>query len=107
VEALNPKVTGTWKLHNALIQLNVELDFFVMFGSISGTFGIAHQANYAAGNTFQDAFVQYRQSLGLPASVLNIGAMAGVGYVSENKSVEEYFRSAGMPFQTEEELFEA
>ena len=107
VKALNPKVAGTWNLHNAMIQEKIDLDFFVMFGSISGTFGIAHQANYAAGNTFQDAFVQYRQSLGLPASVLNIGAMAGVGYVSENKSVEEYFRSAGMPFQTEEELFEA
>lgn len=103
--ALNPKVAGTWNLHNATIQQDIKLDFFVMFGSISGTFGIAHQANYAAGNTFQDAFVQYRQSLGLPASVLNIGAMSGVGYVSENKSVEDYFRSAGMPFQTEEELF--
>ncbi|KAK5055906.1 hypothetical protein LTR84_012456 [Exophiala bonariae] len=105
--ALNPKVAGTWNLHNAMIQQNVTLDFFVMFGSISGTFGIAHQANYAAGNTFQDGFVQYRQSLGLPASVLNIGAMSGVGYVSENKSVEDYFRTAGMPFQSEEELFEA
>jgi short-subunit dehydrogenase/acyl carrier protein len=103
--SIKPKVDGTWNLHQALKDR--QLDFFVIFGSISGTFGIAHQANYAASNTFQDAFVQYRHSLGLPASVLNIGAMADIGYVSQNQSVQEYFRSAGMPFMSETELLEA
>jgi NAD(P)-dependent dehydrogenase (short-subunit alcohol dehydrogenase family)/acyl carrier protein len=107
VAAINPKVNGTMNLHNALIDASIDLDFFVMFGSISGSFGIAHQANYAAGNTFQDAFVQYRHSLSLPASVLNIGAVAGVGFVSQNKGVQEYFRQAGMPFLSEEQLFES
>jgi NADP-dependent 3-hydroxy acid dehydrogenase YdfG len=104
---LGPKVEGTWNLHKALSETNTPLDFFVIFGSVSGSFGIAHQANYAAANTFQDSFVSYRHSQGLPASVLNIGAMAGVGYVSENKGVEEYFRSAGMPFLSEGDFFEA
>ncbi|KAK2761767.1 putative secondary metabolism biosynthetic enzyme [Arachnomyces sp. PD_36] len=103
--AIRPKVDGTWNLHNALLHQN--LDFFVIFGSISGSFGIAHQANYAAANTFQDSFVQYRHSNGLPASVLNIGAMADVGYVSQNQSVQDYFRAAGMPFLSEGDLFEA
>lgn len=103
--ATRPKVDGTWNLHKALLQQN--LDFFVIFGSISGSFGIAHQANYAAANTFQDAFVQYRHAQGLPASVLNIGAMADVGYVSQNQSVQDYFRAAGMPFLSEGDLFEA
>ncbi|KAL2816619.1 hypothetical protein BDW59DRAFT_166264 [Aspergillus cavernicola] len=103
--ATKPKVDGTWNLHEAL--LNTTLDFFVIFGSISGSFGIAHQANYAAANTFQDSFVQYRHSRGLPASVLNIGAMANVGYVSQNKGVEEYFRAAGMPFLDESDFFES
>ncbi|KIA75610.1 polyketide synthase [Aspergillus ustus] len=102
---LQPKVQGTWNLHNSLSETNTTLDFFVMFGSVSGSFGIAHQANYGAANTFQDSFVQYRHSLGLPASVLNIGAMAGVGYVSENRGVEEYFRAAGMPFLSEGDFF--
>ncbi|KAL2441685.1 Highly reducing polyketide synthase gloL [Exophiala dermatitidis] len=105
--AIKPKVDGTWNLHSALVETAAPLDFFVMLGSISGTFGIPGQANYAAGNTFQDAFVQYRQSLGLPASVLNIGAMADVGYVSENRDVQEYFQAAGMPFMTEKQLFDA
>ncbi|KAL3465723.1 hypothetical protein BJX64DRAFT_285326 [Aspergillus heterothallicus] len=105
--ALKPKVDGSWNLHNAVSETTSALDFFVMFGSVSGSFGIAHQANYGAGNTFQDSFVQYRHSQGLPASVLNIGAMAGVGYVSENRGVEEYFRSAGMPFLSEADFFAA
>ncbi|KAL4937763.1 hypothetical protein BDV06DRAFT_226665 [Aspergillus oleicola] len=35
-----------------------------------------------------------------------MGAMASVGYVSENKGVEEYFRGAGMPFLDEGDFFE-
>lgn len=102
--AITPKVNGTWNLHEAL--QHTKLDFFVILGSVSGTFGLAHQANYSAGNTFQDAFVQYRHAQGLPASVLNIGAMADVGYVSENRGVEDYLRGAGMPFMSEAEFFE-
>ncbi|KAL4968148.1 type I polyketide synthase [Aspergillus stella-maris] len=103
--ALKPRVSGTWNIHEALLAASANLDFFVIFGSVSGSFGIAHQANYGAANTFQDAFVRYRHSLGLPASILNIGAMASVGYVSENKGVEEYFRGAGMPFLDEGDFF--
>ncbi|KAL5043621.1 hypothetical protein BDW71DRAFT_216220 [Aspergillus fruticulosus] len=105
--AIRPKVDGTYNLHEALLKANATLDFFVIFGSVSGSFGIAHQANYAAANTFQDSFVQYRHALGLPASILNIGAMANVGYVSENKVVEEFFRAAGMPSLSEGDFFEA
>ncbi|KAL4863050.1 hypothetical protein BDV12DRAFT_189962 [Aspergillus spectabilis] len=103
--ALKPKVNGTWNLHEA--TQDTKLEFFVIFGSVSGSFGLAHQANYSAGNTFQDSFVQYRHSCGLPASVLNIGAMADVGYVSQNPGVEEYLRGAGMPFMSEAEFFES
>lgn len=102
--AIKPKVNGTWNLHEAL--QHTKLDFFVILGSVSGTFGLAHQANYSAGNTFQDSFVQYRHTQGLPASVLNIGAMADVGYVSQNRGVEDYLRGAGMPFMSEADFFE-
>ncbi|KAL4738753.1 hypothetical protein BDV11DRAFT_215729 [Aspergillus similis] len=105
--AIRPKVDGTYNLHKALRDADATVDFFVIFGSVSGAFGIAHQANYAAANTFQDSFVQYRHAHGLPASILNIGAMANVGYVSENKAVEGFFRAAGMPSLSEGDFFEA
>lgn len=104
--AIKPKVDGTWNLHSALLDAKIDLDFFVMFGSSSGAFGIPGQGNYAAGNSFQDAFVQYRHSLGLPASVLDIGVVSEVGYVSENKDMLDYFRTAGFPILTEGQVFE-
>ena len=64
-------------------------------------------SSYAAGNTFQDAFVQYRQNLGLPASVLDVGVMADIGYVSQNLDVEKNMRTTGMWFLTEQDLLDA
>ncbi|KAK5631716.1 hypothetical protein RRF57_007430 [Xylaria bambusicola] len=63
------------------------LSFFTMLSSISGVVGTAGQANYAAGNTFQDAFATYRHSLGLPAHTIDLGIIEDVGYMSEHQSV--------------------
>jgi hypothetical protein len=103
--AVAPKVDGTWNLHKALDGTN--LDFFVFFSSVSGSFGIPHQSNYASGNSYQDAFVQYRHKLGLPASVLDIGAMDDIGYIALNQVVQDSLRSAGMWFLRENDLLDA
>ncbi|KAK9385501.1 KR domain-containing protein [Lipomyces mesembrius] len=106
--AIEPKVDGTWNLHNALMESKHEvnglgreggLEFFVMFSSALGCFGAAHHSNYAAGNTFQDAFVQYRHSLGLPASVLDVGVMAD--------RIQNNMRTTGMWFLSEQDLLDA
>lgn len=98
------KVQGTWNLHHAMPS---DLDFFFMSGSISGSFGTPGQANYAAGNTFLNAFAQYRRGLGLPASVLHIGLMEGVGYLAHNPEREEALRAAGGYFLREQDLLDA
>ena len=54
-----------------------------MLGSASGILGNPGQAAYAASNAFLDAFAYYRQSLGLPASTIDIGVVKDVGYVAE------------------------
>lgn len=38
----------------------MELDFFVMLSSLNGVVGTRGRANYAAGNTYQDALAHYR-----------------------------------------------
>jgi hypothetical protein len=86
---IDPKIKGTWNLHHAFKNQNQGLDFFVLFSSVSGIIGTRGQAAYAAANTFLDSFVTYRHGLGLPASVLDIGMMTGVGYLAENKSLQE------------------
>lgn len=82
-----PRVQGTWNLHIAL--LHQPLDFFVLFSSICGIVGYYGQANYAASNTFLDAFVQYRHSRSLVASVIDIGAVDDVGYISRTPAAKE------------------
>lgn len=79
--ALDPKVQGTWNLHHAMKHM--PLDFFVLMASVAGICGWSGQANYGAANTFLDAFVKYRRSQGLVASVIDLGLMEDIGYVSE------------------------
>ncbi|KAI0860401.1 hypothetical protein F4860DRAFT_479113 [Xylaria cubensis] len=101
-DVIAPKVLGTWNLHNALSSSC--LDFFILFSSMSGMVGPRGQANYAAANTFLDAFVQYREGLGLPASVLDIGAVGDVGYISENQKIMDQYRFASVEMLSEHDL---
>lgn len=81
--ATRPKIAGSWNLHEAM---PAELDFFVMLSSIAGIMGNRGQANYAAGCTYQDALAHHRRSLGLPAHVIDLGAVSGMGWFEENKA---------------------
>lgn len=103
--AISPKVRGTWNLHRAF--KGVALDFFVLFSSVSAVYGTPGQANYAAANMFLDAFVQYRHGLGLSASVIDLGRMGGVGYVSENSEASRRMDAMKFPTLYETDLLNA
>jgi aryl carrier-like protein len=93
--AVDPKVKGTWNLHSASISANSDLDFFILFSSLSGIAGQPGQTNYAGANTFLDAFSQYRLNLGLPACAIGIGPVDGIGYVAENESIMQKLKATG------------
>lgn len=85
--AIHAKVQGTWNLHRASQELHKQpLDFFTMLASTSGIVGNKGQANYAAANTFLDAFASYRQRLGLRGNTVDLGLIEDVGYVAEQDS---------------------
>lgn len=77
--ATAPKVNGTMNLHK---YLGDDVEFFIMLSSLVGVTGNASQANYAAGNTFQDALAHHRTQSGKPAVSLALGAVQDVGYVA-------------------------
>ena len=85
-ETIGCKVKGTWNLHTASLSQHTPLDFFTLLSSISGVIGQKGQANYAAANVFLDSFASYRQSMGLPASSVDLGVVEDVGYVAEHSS---------------------
>ncbi|TRX91677.1 hypothetical protein FHL15_007459 [Xylaria flabelliformis] len=106
-EAAAPKIKGTWNLHHATISQAIDLDFFVLCGSISGHIGQPGQANYASANTFLDSFAQYRNNLGLAASVIDIGAVEDVGVLARNTGLLARMKADGLHALSEQELLDA
>ncbi|KAJ5566490.1 hypothetical protein N7535_008128 [Penicillium sp. DV-2018c] len=102
--ALAPKVTGTWNLHHATAKHS--LDFFVVFGSISGVCGNTGQANYAAATSFLDAFTRYRRQKGLPSSILHLGVVGDVGAASRNARFNQRVQSIGLQVLHEAEVID-
>lgn len=93
IEPLHAKVTGLKNLHRSLFDQ--PLKFFVVLSSFAAVLGTPGQTNYAAAGTFQDAFVRYRHSIGLPATVLDLGMVTEIGYVSRNSDMEKKLRGFG------------
>ncbi|KAH8200418.1 hypothetical protein TruAng_005447 [Truncatella angustata] len=99
---IDPKVRGTWNLHECLD--GQPLDFFVMLSSISAMTGAPTQSNYCAGNTFLDFFARYRAGLGLPATTVGLSMVLEVGFVSQNLAIEQGISRSGIHGITERDF---
>lgn len=82
--AVQPKVQGSWNLHELLPK---GMDFFILTSSITGIMGQATQINYAAGNAYQDALARYRISLGEKAVSLDLGILLTGGLLAQSKDL--------------------
>jgi acyl transferase domain-containing protein/acyl carrier protein len=95
---LRPKVDAAVNLDE--LTRDLDLSAFVMFSSISGTFGALAQGSYAAANAYLDAFAERRVAAGLPAGSVAWGPWGGGGMVGEQ--LGEILRSRGTaPFDPE------
>lgn len=77
---IKPKVQGSQNL-DQLFSAESNLDFFIMFSSLTCIIGNAGQAAYSAANTFMTGLVEQRRRRGLPASIVHIAMMMGLSYV--------------------------
>lgn len=103
--AVKPKVQGAWNLHNVL--KDQVLDFFVLASSLFGTVEWPGQCNYSAGNTFLEGFCQFRRQHGLAASVIGIGPVEGVGFLTKNTKSQKRVRDGGLYFLREQHLLDS
>ncbi|GLW89893.1 type I polyketide synthase [Actinokineospora globicatena] len=78
--ALSAKVVGAENLDSLLVD--VELDAFVVFSSVSATWGARGDGVYAAANAYLDAVAERRRARGLPATAVAWGPWAGAGMAS-------------------------
>ncbi|KAF7890820.1 uncharacterized protein EAF01_010629 [Botrytis porri] len=77
-----PKVLSTWNLHKAFES--VPLEIFALFSSVSCQWG----------------------QWGLPASVIDVGVLEDVGYLSENPAILQQFKTNGVQTLRENDLLE-
>ncbi|WP_454780452.1 SDR family NAD(P)-dependent oxidoreductase [Legionella sp. WA2022007384] len=71
------KVQGSWYLHE--LTKNLDLDFFVVYSSISSVFGSNKESVYSGTNSFVDALIAERRRLGLVGSAIEWGPWGEVG----------------------------
>ncbi|MCJ1396149.1 hypothetical protein MMC18_009038 [Xylographa bjoerkii] len=90
--ATEPKIKGTWNLHSFLPR---DLDFFIILSSMSGIIGNTAQANYCAGNTYEDAIAHFRHANGQAATTLNIGLVTDASHFNEGSTIEDYLKKYG------------
>ena len=83
-DVYRPKVLGSMNLDR--IFHSVELDFFVLLSSANCIIGNVGQANYAAANMGMVSVAAHRRKRGLRSSTANVGAIIGVGYITESAS---------------------
>lgn len=68
-KVLEPKVQGSWVLHQVTLQ--DHLDFFVLCSSGVSIIGEIGQSDYTAANAYLDALAEYRNKLGQKTVAIN------------------------------------
>lgn len=101
---LGPKVQGTWNLHAA--TQDQELDFMVLFSSVASVLGSPGQSNYAAANSFLDAVAVHRTQEGMPTLSINWGPWADSGMAAE-AGRDDQLAARGMGLLRSDKAFQA
>ncbi|MFI5825480.1 SDR family NAD(P)-dependent oxidoreductase, partial [Streptomyces rishiriensis] len=85
---LRPKVDAVVNLYELVRGSGVQQ--FVLFSSVAGVLGGPGQANYAAANTFLDAFAHHMRSRGVAATSIAWGLWAGRSNLSGGSGTERH-----------------
>ncbi len=84
---LSPKVYGTWILDK--LTRNDNLDFFVMFSSITSLMAGAGQGDYTAANSYLDSYAAYRNRLGRRTVTVNWPAWKETGMAVDYQATDD------------------
>ena len=83
ITSMAPKAVATKHLDELSRVLCPELQYFVVFSSVSCGRGNAGQSNYGMANSVMERIIEQRHLLGLPAKAIQWGAIGEVGLVAD------------------------
>ncbi|KAK6710701.1 hypothetical protein SNK05_005146 [Fusarium graminearum] len=94
MEAVRPKAMGS---HNLVQAISDKSDdpFFIFLASSAGVIGNRGQANYAAGNCFEDALAQKCRLQGKNATSIDLGPVLGAGMLADDTEILDILRASG------------
>ncbi|KAG6017415.1 Type I Iterative PKS [Claviceps lovelessii] len=102
ISAIRPKVAGSWNLVKVMSESSSsssssshESPFFIFLASSAGIIGNRGQANYAAGNSFQDALAHHCRLQGKHAVSIDLGPVLEAGMLTGDEEVLDKLRSNG------------
>ncbi|KAK8075032.1 polyketide synthase [Apiospora hydei] len=94
--AIRPKTIGSWNLYNMFPR---DMDFFIFLSSSAGVIGNRGQANYAAGNAFQDALAHHINHSNsddtMRAVSIDLGPVLGAGMLAEDPRALDMLKASG------------
>jgi NADP-dependent 3-hydroxy acid dehydrogenase YdfG/acyl carrier protein len=104
---VSAKVLGAWNLHKATVALKLDLQFFVMYSSVSALLNsaAAGAVGYAAANAMLDTLSHFRHTQGLPATSIAWGAWSQAGLAARHDGVIGMLTRSGIhPINSEKGL---
>ena len=88
---------GTILLDELVAKATQEIDFFVLYSSITSVLGNSGQTAYAAANAFMNSFADYGLKIrGKPYISVCWGAMGGSGMLARNTNVASLLEKSGL-----------
>lgn len=85
------KVKGAWYLHD--LTKTINLDFFIVYSSISSVFGSNKESVYSGANSCLDLLIATRHQLGLVGTSIQWGPWGDAG-MSQKRSRDENLKKA-------------
>lgn len=100
VSSVRPKTLGSWNLFSVLRDQSTFLGhrqkpWLLVLSSASGVIGNRGQANYAAGNVFQDALAHHARTHGFHAVSLDFGPIVSAGVIERHQNLLETLKASG------------
>uniref|UniRef100_H9H9W4 Fatty acid synthase n=1 Tax=Nomascus leucogenys TaxID=61853 RepID=H9H9W4_NOMLE len=96
-DVCKPKYRGTLNLDRVTREACPELDYLVVFSSVSSGRGNAGQSNYGFANSAMERICEKRRHEGLPGLAVQWGAIGDVGLLAEMTSINDTVISGTLP----------